>query len=103
MRDDADAGSGAARGRRHANHRRRALDPAREPLPTRVEAFPSFRPSTADALDAGLAALGLTLAGGAAAAIDGHVRLLLAWTAAINLTAIRDPARGRRSPTSSTA
>ena len=26
------------------------------------------------------------------AAIDGHVRLLLAWTAAINLTAIRDPA-----------
>ncbi len=26
-----------------------------------------------------------------AAAIDGHARLLLAWTAAINLTAIRDP------------
>jgi 16S rRNA (guanine527-N7)-methyltransferase len=25
-------------------------------------------------------------------AIDGHARLLLAWTAAINLTAIRDPA-----------
>ena len=28
----------------------------------------------------------------ARAAIDGHARLLLAWTAAINLTAIRDPA-----------
>ena len=28
----------------------------------------------------------------AAAAIDGHVRLLLAWNAAINLTAVRDPA-----------
>ena len=27
----------------------------------------------------------------ARAAIDGHVRLLLVWTAAINLTAIRDP------------
>jgi 16S rRNA (guanine527-N7)-methyltransferase len=28
----------------------------------------------------------------ARAAIDGHARLLLAWTGAINLTAIRDPA-----------
>jgi len=28
----------------------------------------------------------------ARAAIDGHVRLLLSWTEAINLTAIRDPA-----------
>lgn len=27
----------------------------------------------------------------ARAAVDGHARLLLAWTAAINLTAIRDP------------
>ena len=31
----------------------------------------------------------------ARAAIDGHARLLLAWTAAINLTAIREPGRGR--------
>jgi 16S rRNA (guanine527-N7)-methyltransferase len=38
-----------------------------------------------------LAALGLDLPAGARAAIDGHVRLLLAWTGAINLTAIRDP------------
>ena len=34
---------------------------------------------------------GLVLTAAQRAAIDGHVRLLLAWTAAINLTAIRDP------------
>ena len=34
--------------------------------------------------------MGLSAAG--LAAIDGHVRLLLAWTESINLTAIRDPA-----------
>jgi len=34
--------------------------------------------------------VGLSAAG--LAAIDGHVRLLLAWTESINLTAIRDPA-----------
>jgi 16S rRNA (guanine527-N7)-methyltransferase len=45
-----------------------------------------------DGLDAGLSALGLVLDPDARAAIDGHVRLLLAWTGAINLTAIRDPA-----------
>jgi 16S rRNA (guanine527-N7)-methyltransferase len=39
----------------------------------------------------GLASLGLALDDTTLAAIDGHVRLLLAWTAAINLTAIRDP------------
>jgi len=49
-------------------------------------------PEYADVLDAGLAALGLTLDASAREAIDGHARLLLAWTEAINLTAIRDPA-----------
>lgn len=39
----------------------------------------------------GLDDLGLSLPGPARAAIDGHVRLLIAWTRAINLTAIRDP------------
>jgi 16S rRNA (guanine527-N7)-methyltransferase len=43
-------------------------------------------------LDAGLARLGLNLPPAARDTIDGHVRLLLAWTSAINLTAIRDPA-----------
>ena len=36
--------------------------------------------------------LGIELTGPARVAIDGHVRLLLAWNASINLTAIREPA-----------
>jgi 16S rRNA (guanine527-N7)-methyltransferase len=47
-------------------------------------------------LDDGLRALELELPAGARAVIDGHVSLLLAWTAAINLTAIRDPAEVAR-------
>ena len=43
-------------------------------------------------LDAGLEALGLVLEPAARDAIDAHVRFLLAWTGAINLTAIREPA-----------
>jgi 16S rRNA (guanine527-N7)-methyltransferase len=43
------------------------------------------------ALDAGVVALGLRLEPAARSVIDGHVRLLLAWTQAVNLTAIRDP------------
>ena len=68
------------------------LDRSREPLPTRVDSCPTLPAAYHDALDAGLAALGLVLEPDARAAIDGHVRLLLAWTGAINLTAIRDPA-----------
>ena len=37
------------------------------------------------------AGLGIELPASARGAIDGHVRLLLAWNVAINLTAIRDP------------
>jgi 16S rRNA (guanine527-N7)-methyltransferase len=43
------------------------------------------------ALDAGLAAIGIELDAVGRDAIDGHVRLLLAWNQAINLTAIREP------------
>jgi 16S rRNA (guanine527-N7)-methyltransferase len=68
------------------------LDRRREPLPTRVQDTPSLPAGYDDALDAGLAELGLVLGPAARAAIDGHVRLLLAWTTAINLTAIREPA-----------
>jgi 16S rRNA (guanine527-N7)-methyltransferase len=68
------------------------LDRPRDPLPTRVDLAPLLPTAYDDALDTGLAALGLTLTGHARAAIDGHVRLLLAWNEAINLTAIRDPA-----------
>jgi 16S rRNA (guanine527-N7)-methyltransferase len=63
----------------------------REPLPTRVEATLALPARYDAALDAGLAALGLTLTPAARAVIDGHARLLLAWNRAINLTGIRDP------------
>ncbi len=43
-------------------------------------------------LDAGLAELGVVLTPLQRRAIDDHIRLLLAWTGAINLTAIREPA-----------
>ena len=68
------------------------MDRPREPLPTRVEDTPPLPPAYDAALEAGLADLGLTLSPAARHAIDGHARLLLAWTSAINLTAIRDPA-----------
>jgi 16S rRNA (guanine527-N7)-methyltransferase len=45
-----------------------------------------------ETLDSGLVALGVTLEPAARSAIDAHVRFLLAWTEAINLTAVRDPA-----------
>ena len=76
---------------RYADIRRRALEPRREPLPTRVEDVPDLPSVALHALDAGLVALDLELAPDARAAIEGHARLLLAWTASINLTAIRDP------------
>lgn len=63
----------------------------REPLPTDVDALPGLPASYDAVLDAGLDALGLDLEPMARAAIADHVRLLLAWTEAINLTAIREP------------
>jgi 16S rRNA (guanine527-N7)-methyltransferase len=44
------------------------------------------------ALDPALACIGVSLSPIARAALDDHVRLLLAWNAAINLTSIRNPA-----------
>jgi len=67
------------------------VDRPREPLPTRVEATPPLPSVYHDTLEAGLAALALIVTDEARAAIDGHARLLLAWTEAVNLTAIRDP------------
>ena len=68
------------------------MDRQREPLPTRVQDTPDLPAAYHDALTSGLDALALELPAAARAAIDGHARLLLAWTRAINLTAIRDPA-----------
>jgi 16S rRNA (guanine527-N7)-methyltransferase len=64
----------------------------REPLPTRVEGLPELPRAYAAALTTGLHELGLVLSPVGRQAIDDHVRLLLAWNAAINLTAIREPA-----------
>jgi 16S rRNA (guanine527-N7)-methyltransferase len=66
--------------------------PGREPLPARVQDVPTLPPAYARALDRGLSELALELDGAARDAIEGHVRLLLVWTTAINLTAIREPA-----------
>jgi 16S rRNA (guanine527-N7)-methyltransferase len=68
------------------------LNRGREPLPAHVRDTPALPAAYHDALAGGLADLRLTLDDAALAAIEGHVRLLLAWTRAINLTAIREPA-----------
>jgi hypothetical protein len=64
----------------------------RAPLPADPSLCPPLAPTTTARFDAGCLALGLgDLPPGARDAILGHLRLLLAWTAAVNLTAIRDP------------
>lgn len=67
------------------------MEGEREPLPSRVQDTAPLPEAYHAALDAGLVELGLQLPPAARAAIDGHLRLLLAWTGSINLTAIRDP------------
>jgi 16S rRNA (guanine527-N7)-methyltransferase len=79
-----------------AHFRGGCLTRLRDPLPTDVSDLPRLPAGYADVLEAGLASLGLALDEPARAAIDDHVRLLLAWTTAINLTAIRDPAATAR-------
>jgi 16S rRNA (guanine527-N7)-methyltransferase len=65
----------------------------REPLPAHADDLPPLPPSYDEALDDGLRAINLTLAPAVRHAIDDHVRLLMAWNEAINLTAIREPAQ----------
>lgn len=67
------------------------MNRVREPLPTLVQETQPLPPAYDDALNDGLAALDWPLERAAREAIDGHIRLLLAWTPAINLTAIREP------------
>lgn len=75
------------------------MDRPRGPLPTRVSDLPPLPAAYEAALEPGLAALaalGAPVSDEAIVQIDGHIRLLLAWTEAINLTAIRDPAEVAR-------
>ena len=71
---------------------RRSSSPAeRAGLPESAADLPELDRLFWDTLDAGLDAAGLELSTPVRAAIDGHVRLLLAWNAQINLTALRSP------------
>ncbi len=73
------------------------MDRPREPLPSRVEDLPDLPPEALVVLDRGLRILGLEdLAPDARRAIEDHLRLLLAWNVAINLTAVRDPVEAIR-------
>ncbi len=73
------------------------MERRREPLPLRVQDVPELPAAAVSALDDGLAVLGLgDLPPHARSAIEGHLRLLLAWTQAINLTAIREPVEAVR-------
>lgn len=67
-----------------------------EPLPTRVDDLPPLPAAYDAAVHAGLERLGLEVPAPVRESIDAHVRLLLAWTEAINLTAVRDPVDAAR-------
>jgi 16S rRNA (guanine527-N7)-methyltransferase len=68
--------------------------PARhEPLPNDPALLPPLPAEFWQITDDGVTSLGITFRPGVRAAIDAHVRLLLAWNDAINLTALRLPDR----------
>jgi 16S rRNA (guanine527-N7)-methyltransferase len=84
--------------RRHQQGRARPSDteqttaaPDRAPLPTDAAALPPLPDVFWTTLRSGLPAIDASLDQAQLDALDAYVRLLLAWTAAINLTAIRDP------------
>jgi 16S rRNA (guanine527-N7)-methyltransferase len=86
--------AGTAPGGLGTRPREGALDRPRGLLPTRVEDLPPLTAAYEAALQPGLDALarvGSPVSREALVQLDGHVRLLLAWTQAINLTAIREP------------
>ena len=70
--------------------------PRRTSLPESAVELPPLDPEFWHTLESGLRAAGLSLSGGTRAAIDGHIRLLAAWNASINLTALRQPAQMAR-------
>jgi len=87
--------NGVGSGRREVDGRSaetRPVEEPRAPLPTHVRETEPLPPRALEDLNAGVAALGLAdLPEASLARIEGHLRLLLAWNRAINLTAIRDP------------
>jgi len=89
----ADGGPGAARsGKGPERPRRVPTSPERAPLPAAADRLPPLPDPARTSLARGLASLGLAdLPDEARIGLEDHLRLLLAWTAAINLTAIRDP------------
>ena len=81
----------------HAPPSRRLVDRGREPLPSRVDGLPDLPPAALAALDEGLAVLGLSfLPEPVRVGLIDQLRLLEAWNAAINLTAVRDPVEAVR-------
>jgi 16S rRNA (guanine527-N7)-methyltransferase len=70
---------------------RTAPDARFSALPTDATGLPPLPPAFATTLAVGLPALGISLSTAALAVIDVHVRLLLAWNEAINLTGITEP------------
>jgi len=84
-------GGGVVAGAGHSSWRAPALHD-RALLPADPSQCPPLQPDVQAALADGLAAIGLgDLPTPAVTALADHLRLLLAWTAAVNLTAIRDP------------
>jgi len=63
----------------------------RPPLPEHASELPPLADEFWQVLDAGLTEAAIELTAASRAAIDAHVRLLLAWNGAINLTALRTP------------
>ena len=72
----------------------------RAPLPAGVDGLPPLPSAAEFALRDGLVGLGLDdLPESARVALRDHLRLLLAWTVAVNLTAVREPVAAVRSLT----
>lgn len=63
----------------------------RAPLPTNTDALPPIEPAFRTTLESALQGLDVRLGPAVQAGIEAHVRLLMAWNAAINLTAILEP------------
>ncbi len=68
----------------------------RVPLPVDLDGVPALPEAALEALDTGLRDLSIELSGRSRRVIEGHLRLLLAWNAHVNLTAIRDPVEAMR-------